>query len=171
MIYLGSKWPGNWASGANIQHTSKSSSNCHVHQGWCETTGKFCEKDQRLEFWLILGPKVSKKWPSEAHILHTSKSTCNEHVKQYWCETSENFLRKWPHTSILNYFGAQKGPHIVHISESSSNERIKQDWCESRASFLTEYSKTWIFTHLEVQKFGPLEPIVYKPTKVAPMSL
>ena len=27
---LGPKWPGNWASEANIQHTSKSSSNLYV---------------------------------------------------------------------------------------------------------------------------------------------
>ena len=146
MIYLGSQNdPENWASEANIQHASKSSSNWHVHEDWCETSGKFFEKMTKdRNFYLFWSPKWSQNWSSDAQILHTSKSTRNEAIvtPYQW-----KFLRKWPNTRILTYFGAPKGPeigpqNIVHISESSFDEHIKQDWCESRVSdigFITEH--------------------------------
>ena len=113
-LFVGPKWPGNWASGANIQHTSKSSSNWHVHQDWCETSGQFFEKMIKdRNFDLFGGPKWPKNWASEAHILHIYKSTWNEHVKQYVCETtSGKFFWKWPNTRDLSYFGAQNGREI-----------------------------------------------------------
>ena len=115
------KWPRNWASEADMQHTSKSSSKCHVNPDWSKARGKILRNDQRLEFLSILGPKVVQNWASETYILHTSKSTCNEHVKQYSCETSENFYRKWPKTTILTYFWPKMvpklglwGPYAIH---------------------------------------------------------
>ena len=113
-LFCGPKWPGNWASGANIQHTSKSSSNWHVHQDWYETSGIFFfRKWAKTRIFTYFGAQSGpKNRASEAYILFTSESTCNEHVKQYWCETSENFLRKWPNTRILTYFGAQNDPEI-----------------------------------------------------------
>ena len=162
-LFWGPKWPGNWASEANIQHTSKSSSNWHEHQDWWATNGKFVKKWPKTGIFYLFGcPKWPKNLASEAHILHAHKSACNEPVKQYWCETSEIFLRMWPNTRILTYFGAQNDPEIgplrpiFYISESISNEHIQQDWCESRGNSLTKYSKTWILTHLEAQQFGPL---------------
>ena len=96
----------NRASHANIQHTSKSSSNWLVNQYWWETSGNILENDQRPKFLLIWGPKWPKNWLSEAHIIPTSKSTCNEHVIRYGCETSENLMRKRPNTRIFTDFGA-----------------------------------------------------------------
>ena len=42
--FWGPKWPENWASEANIQHTSKSNANWHVNQDWYETSGEFLWK-------------------------------------------------------------------------------------------------------------------------------
>ena len=50
MIYLVEKWPRNWASEVNIQHT------------------------KGHKFYLSWGSKLPNNWASETHILHTSKS-------------------------------------------------------------------------------------------------
>ena len=88
----GPKWPGKWASGANIQHTSKSSSNWREREDWSETSRTFLIKWPRPEFFTYFGaqsgPKIGPLMPI---FFHTFKSTCNEHVKQYCCETSETF--------------------------------------------------------------------------------
>ena len=132
-------------------------------------------KDRNFD--LFGDPKWPKNWASEAHILHIYKSTWNEHVKQYGCEsffesdqTPEICLTLGPKMARNWAFEA----HILHISESSSNAHIKQDWREYRANVLTKYSKTLILTHLEATnglKIGPLGPLFYIPSKVAPMSL
>ena len=117
-----------------ILHTSKSSSNWHVHGWWrlIWNQWNFFFKWPKTKIFFIWGPKNRA---SEAHILHTSRSTH---------EACENFLRKWPNTRILTLWGP-KWPrnwafedHIVHISESSSNEHIKQEWCESKGNVLLQ---------------------------------
>ena len=60
-LFGGPKWPGNWASGANIQHTSKNSSNWHVHQDWCETSGQFLRKWPKTGILTYLGAQSGPK--------------------------------------------------------------------------------------------------------------
>ena len=137
----------------------------------------FWENDQRPVFWLIWGPKVAQKngplrpiFSTHLKVLGMSmwSNTVVKPVKTFWEITKHQkfFLLwgpKWPRNWAFE-------AHILHISESS----CKQDWCESRPNFSTKYSKTWILTHLEAQnspKFGPLVPLFYTPTKVAPMGL
>ena len=52
-LFWGPKWAGNRASEANIQHTSKGSSNWHVN--WWKISGIFLvlENDQGPEFLLV----------------------------------------------------------------------------------------------------------------------
>ena len=62
MIYLrGPKWLGNWASRANIQHTSKRSSSWHVHHDWCQTSGKFVRKRLKTGIFTYFGCKSGPK--------------------------------------------------------------------------------------------------------------
>ena len=60
-LFGGPKWPGNWVSGANIQHTSKISSNWHVHQDWCETSGKCLRKWPKTGILTYLGAQSGPK--------------------------------------------------------------------------------------------------------------
>ena len=123
------------------------------------------------------GPKIGLLRPifsTQLKVLGMSmwSNTVVKPVKTFWEITKHQkfFLLwgpKWPRNWAFE-------AHIFHFSEGSSIAHIKQDWCESRPNFLTKYSKTWILTHLEAQngpKFGPLVPLFYTPTKVAPMSL
>ena len=72
VLFWSPKWPGNWASEAAFQHTSKNNSNWHVNQGWCGTSGKFLRKWPKTWIWIILGSNVAQKldpWgPYSAHI-------------------------------------------------------------------------------------------------------
>ena len=81
----------------DIRNTSKSSSNWHVNQNLCETSGNFFfENEQRPGFWPVWGAQsVPKNRASEAHILHTFKNTCNGHVKQYCREMGENLFSEY----------------------------------------------------------------------------
>ena len=138
----GPKWPGNWASGANIQHNSKSSSNWHVHQDWCETSGKLLRKWTAIftYFEAQSGPKFGPLRPIFS--THLKVLAMSMSWKQYWCETSQNL---WESDQTPNFLYLRWGPkwprnwvfeaHILHISESSTNEHKKQDWCESRVNF------------------------------------
>ena len=141
-LFWGPKLPRKWASEANIQHTSKSSSNWYVHQDWC---GKFWKNDQRPEFLLILGPKVAHQlglWgPNSPHIEKYLQWACEAILMWKEWKLFEKVTKhqhfyllwgpKWPRNWAFD-------AHIEHISESSSNEHIKQDWCESRGNFLKE---------------------------------
>ena len=111
-LFGGPKWPGNRASEANIQHTSKSSSNWHVHQDWCETSGKLLRKWTAFftYFEAQSGPKFGPLMPifsTHLEVLLMSMSR-----KQYYCETSENFWESDQTPEIFTYFGAQNGPEI-----------------------------------------------------------
>ena len=101
------------ASEVFILQTSKSSSNEHEQQYWCETRGNFLRKRLKIAILTYLGAQ------NEAHITHTSKCSSNEHIKQDQCESSGNFLtignlsRKWSKTYILYFlaeFGIKKCP-------------------------------------------------------------
>ena len=61
VLFWGLKWPRNWASEAIIQHISKSSSNWHVNQDWCETSGKILRKWPKTGIFTYLGG--GPKWP------------------------------------------------------------------------------------------------------------
>ena len=43
-LFQGPKWPRNWPSEADIEHTSKSNFNWNVNQDWCETSGDVLSK-------------------------------------------------------------------------------------------------------------------------------
>ena len=67
-LFWGPKRPGNWASGANIQHISKSNSNWHLNQDWCKTTGKCLRKWPKTGIFFYLfgvqsGPKIEPLRP------------------------------------------------------------------------------------------------------------
>ena len=100
-LFRGPKWPGNRASEADIQPTSKSSSNWHVNQDWCETSGKFLKKGLKTRIFTYLGPQMI--WKS---CLWGPYST---HYQLNWCKSSVNILRIWPKKKKLNYSGAQNG--------------------------------------------------------------
>ena len=119
----------NWTTEADIQHTSKSSSNCHVKQDLCETSGNVLRKwPKDRNFYIFWGPKRPINWTSDAHIPHTAESSCNEYVKQYvksvktFWESDQNIDllldQKWSKKWVFE-------AHNVHIFESSSNEYIK----------------------------------------------
>ena len=57
----GSKRPGKWASVTNIQHTSKSSSNWRVHEGWCETSEKILRKWPKTGIFIYLRAQSGQK--------------------------------------------------------------------------------------------------------------
>ena len=60
-IFWVPKWHRNWASAADIQHTSKSSSNWHINQDWCETSGKFMRKLLKTRIFIYFGAQNGKK--------------------------------------------------------------------------------------------------------------
>ena len=59
--FWGSNWPRNWASEADIQHTSKSSNNWQVNQDWCETSGKFLRKWPKTGIFTYFGTQSGPK--------------------------------------------------------------------------------------------------------------
>ena len=103
----GPKWPGNWASVANIQHTSKSSRNWHVHQDWCATSGKFLRKWPKTGILTSLGaqsgPKIGPLRPifsTHLKVIGMSmwSNTVVKPVKTFWesDQTPEIFLTLGP---------------------------------------------------------------------------
>ena len=164
----GPKWPVNWASEANIQHTTKSSSNWHVHQDWCETNEIVFRKWPKTGILTYLGdqsgPKIGPlrpKFPTHLKVLAMIRWS-NTDVKPV-----ETFLEsdQTPEFWLTWSFEA----HIVHISESSSNEQRKQDWCEMIQRKL--FNK--IYVNLNFDSFGDKKwsKKFGSPTTVAPMSL
>ena len=137
VLFWGPKWPGNWASESDIQHTSKSSSNWHVHQDWCETSGKFLRKWLKIGIFTYLGPKVAQNCSSELDLWgpyfpHRWKYLQRVTILMW---NQWKIFEKWPKSRFWKWsknwaFEA----HIVHLSQSSSNEHIKQDRCESRGN-------------------------------------
>ena len=106
--------PENHASGADIQHISKSSSNWLGDQYWWETNG-FCFR-KRLEFWNIWGTKWPKNQAYDAHNQHTSKSKQKTDAKPV-----ETF-RKYDQNEILTNLGPKKArqsglwdPYSTHL--------------------------------------------------------
>ena len=106
-LFWGQKWPGNWASEANIQHTSKSSSNWLVRQDWCETSGKCMRKWPKIRiftyFWAESGPKIvplRSIFSSHLKVLAISmwRNTDVKPVKAFWesDQTSELWLTLGP---------------------------------------------------------------------------
>ena len=173
-LFRSPKWLGSWASEADIQHTSKSSSNWHVNEDWCETSGNVLRKWPKTGILTYLGPKVAKNWASDVHILYTSKITCNEHVKQYWCETIHNLLRKWPTTRNLIYLRFQNGPKIgplrpilyTFMKVAPMNIQSKIGVNPEETFSQNNKNNNWILIHFKAQngpKMGPLGPIFHTP--------
>ena len=140
----------NWASEADIQHASKSSSDWHVNQDWFETSGTFFLEMTKDRSFTYLGPK---NWTSETHILHTSKSTCNEHVKQRWCEF---FFEKV--TKVLTYLGAQRAKKIRPLRPIFSTHLkvlVMSMWSNADVKIiLRKWPKSRVFTKM-APKLGP----------------
>ena len=106
MIYLGPKWAGNWASEADIHHTSKSSSNWHANQDWCKTAGKRLRKWPNTCIFTYFraqsGPEI---WPTgRGPFLHMPESTHSVPVNQVSWSRIKTFLRKLPKTSKIPHF-------------------------------------------------------------------
>ena len=108
VLLWGPKLPGNWAFEADIQHTTKRSSNWHAKHDSCETSGKFLQKLLKTGMYTYFvvqsGPKI---WPilsTHSKVLAMSmwSNIGVKPVKTFW----ENF--DW----ILTYLGAQNGPKI-----------------------------------------------------------
>ena len=125
-LFWSPKWPGNWASEVDIHHTSKSISNWHLNQDWCETRGNILSKWLKTRnCYLLTDPRWPRNGTCEAYVLNTSKSI------------RENFLRKWPNNLTLAYFWNQNGPKIgplrpiFHTCKSTCNEHVKQYWYET----------------------------------------
>ena len=160
VLFGGPKWPGKWASEADIQHTSKNCSDWHASQDWCETSGNFekMTKDRIFFFYLFGGPEWPKNWTSEAHwyspriqkymYLQNSASEaplCHTPLKVLAvCETILMW-KQWKLfekvTKVQN-FDLRCGPkwpknwnfgaHIVHISESSSELQVRPVWTQRK---------------------------------------
>ena len=135
-----------------IQHTYKSSSNCHVIQDWWETSGKW-EKWPKTGIFTYLGTQGGPKIGPLRPIFHTPLKVFTMRI---WSNTDvkpvETFWESDQSPEFLHTLGSKMAKknwafeaHIVHISESSSNEHIKQDWCESRGNLLTKLSKILIW--------------------------
>ena len=61
VLFWGPKWPRNWASEADSQHTSKSTSNWYVNQDWCEISGQFMRKWSKTGIFTYFGAQGSPK--------------------------------------------------------------------------------------------------------------
>ena len=132
---LGLKWPRNWASGVNIQYTTKSSSNWHYTKTDAKPVENVWENYQSPEFLLIFWPKVDQKlWPlrsmfsTHLRVLAMSmwSNTDVKPVKIFW----ENGQR----LEFLPIVGPKMAPnwasgaHIPHTSKITCNELVKQYW-------------------------------------------
>ena len=109
LLILQSERPQNWASGAHILHTSKSTCSEHVKQYWCETVN-FLRKWPTTEFWLTLGPRKAHELVLWCHNIHISKNSFNTHLKQDWCEFRGSFFTKIFENLNFDLFGVPKWP-------------------------------------------------------------
>ena len=159
-VFWGPKWPRNWASEADIQQTSKSSSNWHVNQDRCKTTGKFLRKWPKTWILLFWGPKWPKK---EAHLLYTSKKNCS-----MWSNTDMKHWKLFEKMTIdqnFDFLGAQNRPKIgplrpifhtplkvlaMRMWSNTDMQPVKTFWeSDHRTEFLLTFgpkmAKNWAF--------------------------
>ena len=145
VLFGGLKWPRNWASESDIQHTSKSSSNRHVKQHWCKTNENVLRKWPKTGVFTYFGAQSDPKIEPLRSILSTHLKVLAMSVwsnmgatpvKTFW----ENDQR--PEFLLFAYLGAQSGPknwaseaHIPHTAETTCNEHVKQYWCETSPEF------------------------------------
>ena len=140
-LFWGPKWPANWASEANIQHTSKSSSNWHLYQDWCETRGNILSKwPKNRNCYLLTDPRWPKNGTTEAYIIHTSKSIRedfflkNDKIPEFWLTFGPKMATK------LGLWG----PYSTHVKVNAmimwDNTDVKpmRKWPKSR---IVTYSK------------------------------
>ena len=93
VLIWGPKWLVNWASEADIQHTSKRYSNWHVNQDWCETSGNFLRKWTKTGIFTYSGahrgPNIGPLRPVlSTHLkvlaMSTWSNTDVKPVKPFW---------------------------------------------------------------------------------------
>ena len=125
------KLPENRASETHILRTSKSNSNEHVKQDWCESSGSVWQNGQKPKFITWLGVQNDLKiWVSLAYFLHTSKSSCSKLINQVSCEFRGTFPENnkknptyWPILAKFRFKRGQKiwptGAIFSHTPEST----------------------------------------------------
>ena len=124
------KWPRNGTSEADIQHTSRNSSNlaCKPRLMWnqWELFEKITRKKNKILTYLAAqnDPMIR---PLRSTFCTALQSSCNEYVKQYWYEPVETFGENnqrpkfWPILGPKNHtFEA----HILHTTKNTSNVNV-----------------------------------------------
>ena len=152
-LFRGPKWLGNWASGADIQYISKISSNWHVNQDWCETSGHFLFRKLPKTgiltyFGAQSGPKIGLLkpifvTPLKALAMRMSNNTDVKPVKTYKEMTKDrNFYLFWAPNWPLKIWPLRPIFH-AHISKITCDEHVKQYWCETSENVLRKWPKSW----------------------------
>ena len=128
-LFRGPKWPGNWASEANIQHTFKSTSNWHVKQDSWETSGICLIKWPKTRVFTYFGAQGG-------HFSHTRVSTHNMPVNQVSRSCIKNFIFKNSHFLLFlkeleakdqNSTSTIFGQYLCAYS-SQISERSDENW-------------------------------------------
>ena len=133
VLFWGPKWPGNWASEADVRHTTKSSSNWHVNQDWCQTSGKCLRKWKNTGIFTYFGarsgPKIGPLRPTfSTHLkllaMSMRSNTDVKPVKTFW--KSDQSADLW---LTLRSKMTPKLPYSTHHWKYSGH--VKQYWCET----------------------------------------
>ena len=172
-LFWGPKWSGNLASETDIQHTSKSSSNWHVDQDWCETSGISFEKMTKDRiFDLFWSPKCP---PKIGHLRTIFSIPLKVLAMSMWSNADVKPAKRFEKITEDRNLDLLWGPKLLqnwsHASKSRYNERVKQYWCETSGNFLRKWPKTGILDLFLDPKIGPLGPILHPSPKVIPMSI
>ena len=142
VLFWGPKWPGNGAYEVDIQHTSKSSSNWHANQDWCETSGNVWRKCPKTGSFTYFGTQSCPK----IGLLRLIFST---HLKVFamnmWSNTDVKYWKRFEKMTKDLHFDLFWGPKwpqnwplkpILHTPLNElANEHIKQYWCEISENF------------------------------------
>ena len=164
--FWGPKWLGSWRSEANIQHTSKDSSNWHVNQDWCKT--KYLRKwpKTRIFTYFVIwsGPKIGPLRP-----------IFSSHLKLLAMSMRSNTDMK--RMRIFTYFWAKMAPKLGHCVPYSTHGWMYLQWaCEAVLMWnhfekVTEVQNFYLLSGPKWPKIGPLRFVFYTSLKVAPMSI
>ena len=176
VLFGGPKWPSNWASEVDIQHTFKNRPNWLVNQDWCKTNGNFLRKWPKTGIFIYsgaqTGPKIGPLSPIfsthlEALAMSMWSNTDVKPVKTFYenDERPDFWLILDPKIAPKLGFDA----HLPYTDESTCNEHVKQYWCKTSENF-RESDQSPELDLLWGPKW-PVRPILYTSLKVAPMSI
>ena len=105
-VFCGPKWPGNWASEANIQYTS-SGSNWRVHLDWCETSGRFLRKWPKTRIFTYFGAPSGPKIGPLRPIFYTHLEV---HAMSMWSHTDVKPVKTFCGSDQMQEFQLTLGP-------------------------------------------------------------